>query len=137
MSWNCRFDRYLRSTASAAKGYLARLLFPLLLFASMGCAAEAGRLQVLGYGVNSCAAYLQQFSAWERGEEAAIVEYLRYRAWFTGLVTGLSLATGTDVLQGLEVEGAMRRLQVYCSEHRTEDFFVASMDLIRTLSRPG
>jgi len=52
----------------------------------------------------------------------------------TGLVTGLSLATGSDVLRGVDVKGAMRRIQVYCDEHPTEDFFIASMDLVRTLS---
>ena len=90
--------------------------------------------QIRGYGVQSCATYLKQFDGWEQGEEAGIVEYLRYRAWFSGLVTGLSLATGSDVLRGVEVKDAMRRLRVYCSEHTTEDFFAASKDLIRTLS---
>lgn len=68
------------------------------------------------------------------GDEAAIFEYLRYRSWLAGLATGLSLATGIDVLKGVEITGAMRSIQVYCDEHPDDPFFGASMDLIRSLS---
>lgn len=90
--------------------------------------------QVLGYGVRGCDHYNEVFYGWENGQGDQIAEYLHYRDWLAGLVTGLSLATGTDVLKGVEVKGAMRRIQVYCDEHPTDDFFTASMDLIRILS---
>lgn len=90
--------------------------------------------QVLGYGVRGCDHYNEIFNGWESGQGDQIAEYLHYRDWLAGLVTGLSLATGTDVLKGVEVNGAMRRIQVYCDEHPTEDFFTASMDLVRILS---
>jgi hypothetical protein len=115
-------------------------LFPVLLLVSALAAtgpafSQTGeKPQVIGYGVKPCEQYLSAFDGWEQGLEGQIDEYLGYRDWFTGLVTGLSLATAMDVLQGVEVNGAMRRIQVYCDEHPTDDFFTASMDLIRTLS---
>jgi hypothetical protein len=93
--------------------------------------------QVIGYGVKSCRDYLAVFDGWEKGDERDIGQYLRYRSWFSGIVTGLSLATGMDVLAGVEVNGAMRRIQVYCDEHPDDDFFTASMDLIRILTDLG
>lgn len=90
--------------------------------------------QVVGYGVKSCEEFNVVFEGWENGQGDQIAEYIRYRGWLAGLVTGLSLATGSDVLSGVEINGALRRIQVYCDEHPTEDFFTASMDLIRILS---
>lgn len=107
-------------------------LLGLLMFALPLQAQETP--QVLGYGVRSCEHYNDAFEGWENGQAEQIVEYLHYRDWLTGLVTGLSLATATDVLKGVEVKGAMRRIQVYCDEHPTDDFFTATMDLIRILS---
>lgn len=93
----------------------------------------AGAPQVLGYGVKDCREYLIVFDGWERGDEQSIAEYLRFRGWVAGLVTGLSLATGMDVLKGVEVRSAMRRIQVYCDEHPDQDMFNGTMDLIRIL----
>ncbi|TVT65435.1 hypothetical protein [Sedimenticola selenatireducens] len=90
--------------------------------------------QVLGYGVKGCDHYNHSYNGWQEGQGDHIAEYIHYRDWLTGLVTGLSLATGTDVLKGVDVKGAMRRIQLYCDEHPTDDFFTASMDLIRLLS---
>ncbi len=90
--------------------------------------------QVLGYGVKSCGDYVAVFEGWENGDGPAMVEYLRYRSWLSGFVTGLSLATASDVLKGVEIKGAMRRIQVYCDDHTDSDFFIATMDLIRILS---
>ena len=129
-----RISRFLCRFRPTVSVCCAILLITQLVMLAPVYPAETQRPQIRGYGVQSCAAYLEQFDGWERGEEAGIVEYLRYRAWFSGLVTGLSLATGSDVLRGVEVKDAMRRLRVYCSEHTTEDFFAASKDLIRTLS---
>ena len=89
---------------------------------------------LLGYGVKSCEDYLAVFAGWEQGDEEAIEHYLFYREWLSGLVTGLSLATGMDVLKGVEIKAALRRVQVDCEEHPDDDFFNASMRLIRVLS---
>jgi hypothetical protein len=111
----------------------ARYFFLGLLLAALPLQAQQ-RPQVLGYGVKGCDHYNLVFEGWENGQGDQIAEYIHYRNWLTGLVTGLSLATGSDVLKGVEIKGAMRRIQVYCDEHPTDDFFTASMDLIRILS---
>ena len=90
-----------------------------------------------GYGVKECRGFLTAFAGWQSGEEKAIAEYLRYRGWFSGLVTGLSLATGDDVLRGVDTDGALRRIRIYCDEQPDDDFFTAGMDLIRQLSPLG
>ena len=108
-----------------------------LLFTAAPAAADEGGLQVLGYGVKGCDAYLAAFEGWEQGVDAGIIEYARYREWFAGLVTGLTLAVGVDVLAGTDVEAAMRRLQVDCDERRESDVFGAAMRLVRLLSGAG
>ncbi len=90
--------------------------------------------QVWGYGVKECREYNGVFEGWSAGQESAIVEYLRFRSWFAGIATGISLATGEDILKGVEMSGAMRRIQVYCDEHPDESFFGSSMQFIRGLS---
>ena len=95
------------------------------------------KLQVIGYGVKSCNEYIAAFEGWEAGVDSEILEYLRYREWLAGLVTGLTLATGEDVLRGVSVESAMRRLHVDCDESRESDFFGSTMGLIRALSAPA
>lgn len=112
---------------------MMRSIFFGLLLAALPLQAQQTP-QVLGYGVRGCDHYNAVFAGWEDGQGDQIAEYLHYRDWLTGLVTGLSLATGGDVLKGVEIGGAMRRIQVYCDEHPTDDFFTASMDLVRTLS---
>ena len=99
--------------------------------------AAGQKPQVLGYGVKGCQEYVEVFDRWEDGDGEAAFEYLRYRSWLAGFVTGLSLATASDVLKGVEVKGTMRRIQVYCDEHPENDFFMATMELIRTLSGLG
>jgi hypothetical protein len=49
----------------------------------------------------------------------------------------LSLATGDDVLRGVDTDGALRRIRIYCDEQPDDDFFTAGMDLIRQLSPLG
>ena len=90
--------------------------------------------QVLGYGVKGCDHYNLTYAGWQEGREEHIAEYIHYRDWLEGLVTGLSLATGMDVLKGVDNKGALRRIQLYCDEHPTDDFFTATMDLVRILS---
>ncbi|MCB1758708.1 MAG: hypothetical protein KDI68_02865 [Gammaproteobacteria bacterium] len=111
------------------------LLLPLLLSVLTAGAQEPP--EVWGFGVKPCRDYLATFERWQQGEEAAIADYLRYRGWLAGLVTGLSLATGQGVLKGVEMDGAMRRIQVNCDERPDDDFFNASMSLIRRLSGLG
>lgn len=97
-------------------------------------AAAQSPPQVMGYGVKGCRDYADAYAGREAGDEVGIAEYRRYQDWLTGIVTGLSLATATDVLKGVEVNSALRRIEIYCDEHPDEDFFNAAMDLIRTLS---
>ncbi len=97
--------------------------------------ASAAPSQLLGYGVKPCEAYLEAYEGWNSGLEEQIAQYLHYRDWLTGFVSGLNLAMGEDVLHGVEVAGAMRRIQLYCDEHPTEDFFTASIALIKLLLR--
>ena len=112
---------------------MKRVFFVLLFTACLNVMAE-DRPQVLGYGVKVCRDYLPAFRESEKGSEEYIAEYLRYRGWVAGLVTGLSLATGLDVLKGVELDGAMRRIQVYCEDQPDDDFFNATMRLIKALS---
>lgn len=62
--------------------------------------------------------------------------YRAYREWLAGLVTGLNLATGRDVLQGAELDAAMIRIRANCERHPADDFFNASMRLIKSLEDP-
>jgi len=97
--------------------------------------AYAAPSQLLGYGVKPCEAYLEAYEGWDAGLGVQIEQYLHYRDWLTGFVSGLNLAMGKDVLYGVEIPGAMRRIQLYCDEHPTDDFFTASMSLIKLLSK--
>jgi hypothetical protein len=91
--------------------------------------------QVWGYGVKGCAEFLR-LPAPRAGAPGAVEEQGRYEDWLTGLVTGLSLATAEDVLHGLTMGKALERIQGHCREHPSDDFFRASMELIRQLSVP-
>ncbi len=98
-------------------------------------AAMAGEKPVLwGQGVQSCEVYAKAWEARNLGTQAGIEDYRRFRDWLTGFVSGLSLATGMDVLRGVDIEGAMRRTSIHCEDNPEDDFFTASMDLIRVLS---
>ena len=104
-----------------------RLFWLTLIFALPALAADEP--QLWGYGVKGCDEYL---AAWQTRDCGS--EFIRYQDWFTGLVSGLSLATGQDVIQGVEIPAAMRRIQLACDEKPKQDFFNASMSLIRLLS---
>ena len=95
--------------------------------------AFAEKPQLLGYGVHSCTDFRRAYYGRQKGEEKHIAEYLRYRDWLTGFLSGLSLAVGEDVLRGVDVEGVMRRNNLYCEEHTESDFFNATMKLLETL----
>ena len=96
--------------------------------------AESESPQVWGYGVKGCGDYIAAWEGREQGDADAAIDYLLYREWLAGLATGLSLATGQDVLVGVEIEQALRRIKLHCEEHREDDFFNASMALVRLLS---
>jgi len=84
-----------------------------------------------GYGVRSCTDYEQASAAADAGEPA---EYQRYQDWVTGFISGLNLALDEDVLSGSGIETLMRRTLSHCKAHPTDDFFTASMELVRLLS---
>lgn len=88
-----------------------------------------------GYGVRSCDHYALAWNGREKGIEGKIAEYRRYQDWLAGFVSGVNLATGQDVLVGVTIESALRRIHLYCDEHRKADFFTATMDLVRLLSQ--
>jgi hypothetical protein len=84
-----------------------------------------------GYGVRGCPEYEQASAAADAGNPA---EYQRYQDWAAGFVSGLSLALDEDVLSGSGIETLMRRTLGHCKAHPDDDFFTATMSLIRLLS---
>lgn len=87
-----------------------------------------------GQGVQDCGVYAGVWEQRELGKDAGIAEYRRFHDWFAGFVSGLSLATGMDVLHGVDITGAMRRISIHCQDNSQDDFFTASMDLVRVMS---
>lgn len=116
----------LRSSAAPAALVLA-------LLASSTLFAEK-QPPVWGYGVKGCTDFLRAAQGWDAGAEPESTEYRRYQDWLTGLVTGLNLATGKDVLRGADIDGAMGRIRAHCGGNPKDDFFTATMDLVRMLS---
>ncbi|QGU33717.1 hypothetical protein [Thermochromatium tepidum] len=88
-----------------------------------------------GQGVKSCAAYLASLPGPGTPVEIASEEYRLYRQWLAGLVTGLNLAVGHDVLKGGELDAAMLRIGSLCEKQPQEDFFNTSLRLIRSLGQ--
>lgn len=117
-----------------AKRYPGSVVFSLLAFPLLAAAAgtaSADKMPPLwGYGVKTCGQYLQAVE----GEGGAQEEFRRYQDWLTGFVSGLNLATGKDVLKGADIDSAMRRIRAHCGGNRKDDFFAATMDLVRMLS---
>lgn len=88
-----------------------------------------------GYGVKSCSAFLSVAPGADAPPLLADQEYLRYREWLAGLVTGLNLATGRDVLLGAELDAALLRIRASCQSQPEDDFFNASLRLVRSLGQ--
>ena len=88
-----------------------------------------------GYGVKSCSDYLATTPRDASSTPLADENYLRYREWLAGLVTGLNLATGRDVLRDAELDAAMLRIRALCQDHPEDDFFNASLRLVRSLGQ--
>jgi hypothetical protein len=90
-----------------------------------------------GYGVKPCGDFLASAPADSAPADLADEDYLRYREWLAGLVTGLNLATGRDVLGGAELDAALIRIRASCKAHPRDDFFNASLRLVRSLGHTG
>ncbi|MBK1640891.1 hypothetical protein CKO12_03160 [Chromatium okenii] len=88
-----------------------------------------------GYGMKSCGEFLAAAPADALSLPLAGEEYRRYQEWLAGLVTGLNLTTGRDVLRDAELTAAMVRIRALCAAHPDEDFFNASVRLIRALGQ--
>jgi hypothetical protein len=85
-----------------------------------------------GYGVKGCRDFLNVAPA-PGAEAIGNDELLRYREWLAGLVTGLNLATNLDVLKGAELGAALTRIRAHCEAHPEDDFFNASVTLLKSL----
>ncbi|MGQ9659923.1 MAG: hypothetical protein ACUVQI_07375 [Thermochromatium sp.] len=88
-----------------------------------------------GQGAKHCAAYLAVLPRPGVPPEIADEEYRLYRQWLAGLVTGLNLAVGRDVLAGGDLEAAMQRIGALCEQRPQDDFFNVSLHLIRALGQ--
>jgi hypothetical protein len=100
-----------------------------------GQPANAGPT-VWGYGVKSCRDFLNAAPGDGTPSAVAGAEYARYREWLAGFVTGLNLATASDTLAGAELDAALTSIRTRCQMRPGDDFFNASMNLIRSLGRP-
>jgi hypothetical protein len=117
-----------------ARSRLSALFVLILALGAAGAHAEVSQSpKVWSYGTKSCEAYVIACKGWDIGQQEQIVEYLRYQEWFSGLATGLTLATGMDVLNGADVSGAMHRMRDTCERHPDRDFFNVSMSVITQL----
>jgi len=102
-------------------------------FLALSAVASAAPV-IHGYGNRGCPEYLDTYSAWEAGDERGVLAYLGYEQWLAGLVSGLSLATGEDILRGADVEGLMRRIKLRCEDDREQDVLAAARAHIADLS---
>lgn len=87
-----------------------------------------------GYGVKPCGDYIQMWLGVEKGLPEDIAAYRRYQDWLSGFVSGLNTAVNTDVLTGVTIDGAMRRIYLYCEDHHKKDVYTATRDLVRQLN---
>lgn len=117
----------------------ASLAFALLVFPVAWADTETKGVSTVpalwGYGVKPCSAFLATAPRDAISTSIADEDYLRYREWLAGLVTGLNLATGRDVLRDAELDAAMPRIRAICKDHPEDDFFNASLRLVRSLGQ--
>jgi hypothetical protein len=125
------FPHYSRPTRNAVPR-LVTLTISLALTLSMGAEASP---PLWGYGVKPCRDFLAAAPSENAPTEIGGMEYLRYREWLAGLISGLNLATASDVLAGAELNAALTRIRSRCQSHPDEDFFNASMSLVQSLNR--
>ncbi|MBV5309475.1 hypothetical protein [Chromatium okenii] len=113
-----------------------RYLVGMLLASSALAADKPATIPALwGYGMKPCADFLAAAPADALSIPLADEDYRRYREWLAGLVTGLNLTTGRDVLRDAELDAAMIRIRVLCAARPDDDFFNASLRLIRSLGQ--
>ncbi len=110
-----------------------RAILLILVVLSTSLHAESITPKVWGYGTKSCSSYIEAYKAKEKGDQDKIWEYFRYRDWMTGFISGLTMATGIDVMQGVQPKSAMRRINLICEEDLGKDFFTATMEFIRII----
>ena len=101
--------------------------------------AESIAPKVWGYGTKSCSSYVAAYKDKETGKQDKVWEYFRFRDWLTGYISGLTMATGFDVTQGVDPKSAMRRIHLICEEDLGKDFFGATMQFLKVLgsSKPA
>lgn len=92
-------------------------------------------LLLWGHGVKPCSDLVAVAPRGEAPAPMADPAYLLYREWLAGLVTGLNLATGRDLLGGAELDAALARVRDTCERFPEDDVFNASLRFIRSLGR--
>lgn len=105
-----------------------------LAIAAPPAGADTGGL--VGVGLKRCEGLTAAGRSADRGEDAGILELRRYADWVAGFVSGLNLATGEDLLRGLQLDGALRRVALHCADHPDEEFFTAVQTVLRALQAP-
>jgi hypothetical protein len=129
-------ENNMQNTRLKASSRPSAILALILAIGTAGAQGDVSQSpKVWSYGTKSCEAYVIACKGWDIGQQEQIVEYLRYQEWFSGLATGLTLATGMDALNGADVSGAMRRMRDTCERHPDKDFFNASMSVITQLGK--
>lgn len=90
---------------------------------------------VWGYGNRSCTEYLTVYpNPKEPKRDELVAEFQRMREWLGGFSTGLSLATGMDILHGGNLDEAMERLHTQCAAQGASDLFNAALGVFRAMS---
>ena len=113
-----------------------RFILGALMFSLACCGAAAASPPLLhGYGGESCERFLETRRQAEQGEARAVFDELGYSQWLAGMVSGLSLASGEDVLHGADVDGLLRRVQRHCEDDLSLNVMDAALAHIRSLSQ--
>jgi len=107
----------------------------LALCLAVATGGASGEPVLWGYGVKTCRQLVE--AAPGAGVPASIAseEFVRYREWLAGLISGLNLATGTDVLGGAELDAAVEKILARCKDEPNQDVFNAGIEEIKALSR--
>lgn len=121
------WKRVRAARESAGRPLLTTTLL-LALAAGSPPASSASTPALWGYGVRGCADYLRAVEAAESGKPT---DYQRYEDWLTGFISGLNLALDYDVLDGVGITTAMERTRAHCVGKPGDDFFTATMTLVR------
>lgn len=115
-----------------------RRWFALLLLAiSLNQAAAAESPTLWGVGVEGCVAYSQMHHDWRNQQPRGLEQYPIFREWFLGLISGISVASGLEILHGVAPEAALRRIAQICQDRPELDFFTATILFTKQLSIPG